>query len=79
MLKYDVEVSGFGSQALGHVCLLNLKRSDVSRLGRDQDQGLADVDDAGDALGQGAGRRHRLRPLGQRPGVDPPAKRAPSG
>ena len=23
MLKYDVEVSGFGSQALGHVCLLN--------------------------------------------------------
>ena len=25
MLKYDVEVSGFGSQALGHVCLLNLR------------------------------------------------------
>jgi hypothetical protein len=24
-LKYDIEVSGFGSQALGHVCLLNLK------------------------------------------------------
>jgi hypothetical protein len=24
LLKYDVEVSGFGSQALGHVCLLNL-------------------------------------------------------
>jgi hypothetical protein len=24
-LKYDVEVSGFGSQALGHVCLLNLR------------------------------------------------------
>jgi hypothetical protein len=24
VLKYDVEVSGFGSQALGHVCLLNL-------------------------------------------------------
>ena len=23
--KYDVEVSGFGSQALGHVCLLNLR------------------------------------------------------
>jgi len=22
VLKYDVEVSGFGSQALGHVCLL---------------------------------------------------------
>ena len=25
MLKYDLEISGFGSQALGHVCLLNLK------------------------------------------------------
>ncbi len=25
LLKYDVEVSGFGSEALGHVCLLNLK------------------------------------------------------
>jgi hypothetical protein len=25
LLKYDIEVSGFGSQALGHVCVLNLK------------------------------------------------------
>lgn len=25
ILKYDLEVSGFGSQALGHVCLLNLQ------------------------------------------------------
>jgi hypothetical protein len=25
ILKYDIEVSGFGSQALGHVCLLNLR------------------------------------------------------
>lgn len=25
LLRYDVEVSGFGSQALGHVCLLNLR------------------------------------------------------
>ncbi|HVJ86517.1 MAG TPA: CehA/McbA family metallohydrolase, partial [Caulifigura sp.] len=24
-LKYDLEISGFGSQALGHICLLNLK------------------------------------------------------
>ena len=24
IVKYDIEVSGFGSQALGHVCLLNL-------------------------------------------------------
>ncbi len=25
VLKYDIEISGFGSQALGHVCLLNLR------------------------------------------------------
>ena len=25
IMKYDLEISGFGSQALGHVCLLNLK------------------------------------------------------
>jgi len=25
LLKYDIEVSGFGSQSLGHVCLLNLR------------------------------------------------------
>ncbi|MBP88888.1 MAG: hypothetical protein CMJ64_19605 [Planctomycetaceae bacterium] len=25
LLKYDLEISGFGSQRLGHVCLLNLK------------------------------------------------------
>src|SRR5580765_7124690 len=25
VMKYDLEISGFGSQALGHVCLLNLK------------------------------------------------------
>lgn len=24
LLKYDIEISGFGSEALGHVCLLNL-------------------------------------------------------
>src|SRR5262249_48119892 len=24
-IKYDIEISGFGSAALGHVCLLNLK------------------------------------------------------
>lgn len=28
LLKYDIEVSGFGSQALGHVCLLNLKKQE---------------------------------------------------
>ena len=26
LIKYDIEVSGFGSEALGHVCLLNLKQ-----------------------------------------------------
>jgi len=25
LMKYDIEVSGFGSEALGHVCLINLK------------------------------------------------------
>ena len=25
VMKYDIEVSGFGSEALGHLCLLNLK------------------------------------------------------
>ncbi len=25
LLKYDLEISGFGSQSMGHVCLLNLK------------------------------------------------------
>src|SRR5262249_28104622 len=25
VLKYDIEVSGFGSQLLGHVCVLNLR------------------------------------------------------
>jgi hypothetical protein len=25
VIKYDLEISGFGSEALGHVCLLNLK------------------------------------------------------
>ena len=25
LLKYDLEISGFGSQALGHICLLNLQ------------------------------------------------------
>ncbi len=28
ILKYDLEISGFGSAALGHVCLLNLKNQE---------------------------------------------------
>ena len=30
LMKYDIEVSGFGSEALGHVCLLNLKQHSLS-------------------------------------------------
>ena len=74
VLKYDIEVSGFGSQALGHVCLLNLRDQTYPGSERHQGQGLADLDDAGAALGQGAGGGHRLRPLGQRP-ADRPGRR----
>ena len=28
IVKYDLEISGFGSQSLGHVCLLNLKEQE---------------------------------------------------
>ena len=35
VMKYDIEVSGFGSQALGHVCLLNLRDQTIpARAGR---------------------------------------------
>ena len=30
LLRYDVEVSGFGSHQSGHLCLLRLKGADVS-------------------------------------------------
>lgn len=33
ILKYDVEVSGFGSSSLGHVCLLNLREQDYPGTG----------------------------------------------
>jgi len=33
VLKYDIEVSGFGSQALGHVCLINLRDQTYPRSG----------------------------------------------
>jgi hypothetical protein len=39
LLKYDVEVSGFGSQALGHVCLLNLREQHYPGSGRGVTQG----------------------------------------
>jgi hypothetical protein len=34
VLKYDLEISGFGSAALGHVCLLNLKDQSSSTAAR---------------------------------------------
>ncbi len=39
VLKYDIEVSGFGSQALGHVCLLNLRDQDYPGSGGTKDRG----------------------------------------
>jgi hypothetical protein len=39
VLKYDLEVSGFGSQALGHVCLLNLRDQTYPGSGGTKDRG----------------------------------------
>jgi hypothetical protein len=39
VLKYDLEVSGFGSQALGHVCLLNLRDQTYPGSGGTKDKG----------------------------------------
>jgi hypothetical protein len=39
VLKYDIEVSGFGSQALGHVCLLNLRDQTYPGSGGTKDRG----------------------------------------
>lgn len=39
VLKYDIEVSGFGSQALGHVCLLNLRDQTYPNSGGSKDRG----------------------------------------
>ena len=65
LMKYDIEVSGFGSEALGHVVPAQPEGADLS--GRDGQQGLADVDASGAALDEGAGRRRRLRAFRQRP------------
>ena len=70
VLKYDVEVSGLRLAGARPRLPAEPPRPDLPRLGGDQDQGLADVDHAAHALGQGPGRRHRLRPLGQRPEID---------
>ena len=65
LMKYDIEVSGFGSEALGHVCLLNLKEQIYP--GANGSTGMADLDAAGPALDQGAGWDWWLRALRQRP------------
>lgn len=39
LLKYDLEISGFGSSALGHVCLLNLKDQTYPGSGGSKDRG----------------------------------------
>ena len=39
LMKYDLEVSGFGSQALGHVCLLNLSDQVYPGSGGTKEQG----------------------------------------
>jgi len=39
ILKYDLEISGFGSQALGHVCLLNLRDQEYPGSGGTETKG----------------------------------------
>ena len=39
LLKYDLEISGFGSQSMGHVCLLNLKDQTYPGSAGTKDQG----------------------------------------
>ena len=61
LMKYDIEVSGFGSEALGHVCPAQPEGSDLP--GRERQQGMADMDAAGAALDEGAGRRSAGTPI----------------
>jgi hypothetical protein len=39
MMKYDLEISGFGSQSLGHVCLLNLRDQTYPGSGGSKEKG----------------------------------------
>ena len=54
LLRYDIEVSGFGSHQSGHLCLLRLQGADLSR--RRFGQALADALPEHAALGEEAGR-----------------------
>jgi hypothetical protein len=39
LLKYDLEISGFGSQSMGHVCLLNLRNQTYPGSGGTKERG----------------------------------------
>ncbi len=65
LMKYDIEVSGFGSEALGHVCLLNLKEQIYP--GATASKGWPTWTLPVLRWAQGAGRSRGLRPLRQRP------------
>ena len=71
VLKYDVEVSGFGSQALGHVCLLNLRDQTYPGSDGTKTKGWPTWTTPLMKWAQGPGRGDRLRPLRQRPGGEP--------
>ena len=68
VMKYDLEISGFGSEALGHVCLLNLKDQTYPGSEGTKTKGWPSWTAARDEMGEGAGRLHRLRAFGERPG-----------
>ena len=61
LLRYDIEVSGFGSHQSGHLCLLRLKGADSP--GRHLKGPLAHALPQHTALGEEAGRRLRPRAL----------------
>ena len=64
LLRYDVEVSGFGSHQSGHLCLLRLKEQIYP--GRRLEAPLADARPEHAALGEEAGGGVRPGPLGDR-------------
>ena len=57
LMRYDVEISGFPSSHAGHLVLLGLKDQDYPE--HQAARGLADVDAADSAMGEGAGRGRR--------------------
>jgi hypothetical protein len=61
LIHYDVEVSGFPSSHAGHGRPARAQESGLP--GHGQTRGLAHVDAARAAMGQAAGRRHRVRAL----------------